>query len=124
MWTAEVGKLGRTVGWWKVATVAILGALVVIIFSIWVLDAVFTQLDPVLKEVADWAVRLFGLIISLVCLYQGYDGLRSGITGTQSKVSRAVEDPGAMSRRLSSIFLGALMCGLAVLIFCMVTGVL
>jgi hypothetical protein len=124
MWTAEIGKVGRKVGWWKVAVVAILAALVIVIFSIWVLEAVFTKLDPILKEVADWAVRLFGLIISLVCLVQGYDGLRAGITGTQSKVSKVVENPGAMSHRLSNIFLGALMCGLAVLIFCMVTGVL
>ena len=124
MWTAEITKLGRKVGWWKVAVVAILAALILIIFSIWVLDVVFTKLDPILKEVADWAFRLFGLIISLVCLYQGYDGLRSGITGTQSKVSRAVEDPGAMSRRLASIFLGLVMCGLAVLIFFLVSGLL
>jgi hypothetical protein len=124
MWTAEIGKVGRKFGWLTVAAVALLGALILIIFSIWVLEVVFTKLDPILKEVADWAVRLFGLIISLVCLVQGYDGLRSGITGTQSKVSRAVEDPAALSHRLSSIFLGALMCGLGVLIFCMVTGVL
>ena len=123
MW-AEITKLGRKFGWLTIAVVALLGVLVLIIFSIWVLDVLFTKLDPILKEIADWAVRLFGLIISLVCLYQGYDALRAGITGTQSKVSRAVEDPSALSHRLSSIFLGALMCGLAVLVFCMVTGVL
>ncbi len=124
MGTAEITKVGRRVGWLKLAVAATLGALVVIIFSIWILDVVFAKLDPILKDVADWAIRLFGLIISLVGFYLGYDGLRAGITGTQSKVSRAAADPGAMSARLASIFLGIVMFGLAVLIFCMVSGVL
>jgi membrane-bound acyltransferase YfiQ involved in biofilm formation len=124
MGTAEISKLARKVGWLKLAVAATLGALVVVIFSVWILDVVFTKLDPILKDVADWAVRLFGLIISLVSFYQGYDSLRAGITGTQSKVSRAVKDPGAMSARLANIFLGVVMCGLAVVIFCLVLGLL
>lgn len=78
--------------------------------------AIYFLWDPI-NRLMDGLVRLavWGIMIGLVCvlIYQGFDALRSGLTGTQSKVSKEVDDPTAPSERLSGIFLGLIFLAIA-----------
>jgi hypothetical protein len=49
-----------------------------------------------------------GIIFLIACafVYQGYDSLRSGITGAQPKASREYDDPNKASNRIAEIVWG------------------
>jgi hypothetical protein len=108
---ATIGPWGRGGGnlFWKVA----LGAVAVIagLYFSW----------PILERLLDLVVRLaimvFIFLLACAFVYQAYDGLRSGITGTQPKASKEVEDPSRISNRMAGIVWGIMALGLALVAF-------
>jgi hypothetical protein len=83
------------------------GAVIVALYLFWPI------IERLLNEGARLAIGGFIFLIACAFAYQAYDGLRSGITGTQPKASKEHGDPNKVSNRVAGIVWGIMALGIA-----------
>jgi hypothetical protein len=84
-----------------VAALLFVAAVFVVMF--W--NDITSSLESVLKL----ALKAIFAVFLCVLAYQGYDGMRSGVTGTQPTTAKEVEDPTSFSHRFAGIALGLIL---------------
>jgi hypothetical protein len=84
-------------------------ALVTIVFVV----VFWKEIDTAAQSLVNLAGKLIATFILCVLVYQGYDGIRSGLTGTQATTSKEVDDPTSASNRFAGFAMGLIFWAIA-----------
>jgi hypothetical protein len=93
-------------------------AVVAIVFVV----AFYKDIDAAAQSLLTLAGKLIVTFILCVLVYQGYDGIHSGLTGTQATTSKEVDDPTSASNRFAGLALGLIFWAMAFVGACLLFG--
>jgi hypothetical protein len=85
----------------RVKLVLIAGAAIVLAVVL-----LFKEIEAAAHSLGILLIKLFGAFLICVAIYQGYDGIRAGLTGTQATSSKEVDDPTSASKRFGGVAWG------------------
>jgi hypothetical protein len=94
----------------KLAVMAVVAIVFVVVF--------WKEIDAAGQSLFNLAGKLIATFILCVLVYQGYDGIRSGLTGTQGTTAKEVDDPTSPGNRFGGIVLGLMLWAIALAIAC------